>query len=362
MKQPKLTLTQIIDKTLIEIIKNIEPNLIASIREKLLNRVDITSVKKCEAIVRQSMLTLPGVGRGGKKYWLSRGWDETSAEIKSKIHMKDINSKTKRNSPYSINFWTKKINPKTGTSYTSIEAEFERNSRRPIRKEYWIKKGYDENSAMLLAENQKKSNDNLGAKNSKNRNVERIRAHSHRTIEYWILRGYSNEEAKLKVSEAQTLFSQDTCIKKYGEKQGLKIWSERQIKWLSSLKKSGLHGGFSKVSLELFESILPKVPNIHFGVDEVVLQVDNMSYSIDCISFSNKKIIEFYGDYWHANPNKFKATDIIKKITAEKIWEKDHKKIKSLENNGYTVLIIWESDYKKDKQETINKCIHFLTQ
>ena len=102
MKQPKLTLTQIIDKTLIEIIKNIEPNLMASIREKLLCQPDITSVKKCEAIVRQTMLTLPGVGKGGKKYWLSRGWDELSAEIKAKMYMKDINSKTVRKSTYSI--------------------------------------------------------------------------------------------------------------------------------------------------------------------------------------------------------------------------------------------------------------------
>lgn len=362
MRQPKLTLIQIIDKTLIEIIKNLEPNLMASIREKLLNRSDITSVKKCEAIVRQSMLTLPGVGMGGKKYWLSRGWDELSAEIKAKIHMKAINNKIIRKSTYSISFWTDRINPKTGKKYTLIEAEFERNSRRPIRKEYWINKGYDDENALLLAENQKKCNSRAGAKGSKSRNIDRIRAHSHRTTEYWILRGYSKEEAKNKVSESQTLFSKKTCLEKYGEKKGLEIWSERQIKWMSSLKKSGLHGGFSKISLELFECIQRSIPNIQFGYNEAVLKINNMSYSIDCIDVTHKKIIEFYGDYWHANPNKFKATDIIKKTTAEKIWEHDRQKIQALNNNGYIVLIIWESEYKKDKQGTINKCIHFLNQ
>lgn len=362
MKQPKFTLTQIIDKTLIEIIKNIEPNLMASIREKLLCHVDITSVKKCEAIVRQNMLTLPGVGKGGKKYWLSRGWDELSAEIKAKMCMKDINSKTVRKSTYSINFWTDRINPKTGKKYTFAEAEFERNSRRPIRKEYWINKGYDDETALFLAQNQKNFNNSMGAKASKNRNVNRIRAHSHRTIEYWMLRGYSKEEATNKVTEAQTLFSQKKCVEKYGEEKGLQIWSERQIKWLSSLKKSGLHGGFSKISLELFESIKCNIPNIKFGYNEVVLRINNMSYSIDCIDVLQKKIIEFYGDYWHANPNKFKATDVIKKTTAEKIWDHDRQKIKLLNDDGYTVLIIWESEYKKDKQGIINKCINFLNQ
>ena len=362
MKQPKLTLTQIIDKTLIEIIKNIEPNLMASIREKLLCQPDITSVKKCEAIVRQTMLTLPGVGKGGKKYWLSRGWDELSAEIKAKMFMKDINSKTVRKSTYSINFWTDRINPKTGKKYTLIEAEFERNSRRPIKKEYWINKGYDNETALLFAQNQKTFNNSKGANSSKNRNIERIRAHSHRTTEYWTLRGYSKEEAKTKVAEAQTLFSQKKCIEKYGEEKGLQIWSERQIKWLSSLKKSGLHGGFSKISLELFESISYNIPNIKFGYDEVILKINNMSYSIDCIDIVHKKIIEFYGDYWHANPNKFKATDIIKKTTAQKIWDHDNQKIRALNDNGYAVLIIWESEYKKDKQGIINKCKNFLNQ
>lgn len=360
--RPKLTQEQIIDKTLTEIIKNIEPKLMISIKNSLLNRNDISSVKKCESIVRKSFLFLPGVGMGGKKYWTSRGWDELSAEIKSKVNMQDINIRTKRKSPYSIDFWIERINPKTGNLYTIIEAEFERNSRRPIRKEYWVKKGYSETEAQSLAENTKKSNNKIGSENSKGRDINRIRAHSHRTVDYWKLRGYSNEEAVAKVSESQKLFSQELCIKKYGEEEGLKIWSERQLTWLNSLKKSGLHGGYSKISLELFESLQQSVPNILFGTTEAVLKINNMSYCVDCLDVNTKKIIEFYGDYWHANPNKFKETDLIKKNTAKKIWDHDHKKVKSLQDSGYKVLVVWESDYKKNKLEIINKCILFLTQ
>jgi hypothetical protein len=53
-------------------------------------------------------------------------------------------------------------------------------------------------------------------------------------IEYWIKKGFDEEEAKLKVIERQSTFSKEICIKKYGEIEGLEKWQERQDKWLQS--------------------------------------------------------------------------------------------------------------------------------
>ena len=60
-------------------------------------------------------------------------------------------------------------------------------------------------------------------------------------------------------------------------------------------------------------------------------------------------LIEFNGDYWHANPLIYKEDDLIstrsgKKLVKE-IWERDKQKIKTAENNGFKVIIIWESEY-----------------
>jgi len=56
-------------------------------------------------------------------------------------------------------------------------------------------------------------------------------------------------------------------------------------------------------------------------------------------------LIEFYGDYWHANPKIYKPDDIIHhKFKAKDIWENDKQRIKILEELGYFVHIVWQSD------------------
>jgi len=68
----------------------------------------------------------------------------------------------------------------------------------------------------------------------------------------------------------------------------------------------------------------------------------NAKYYFPDITIDNKIIIEFYGDYWHANPNKFKKEDIVHHhITAEEIWQRDKKRINTLKELGYIVHIVW---------------------
>ena len=362
MPQVKKTKLELVNEVLDNRIKNLEPRLRSEICNKLMeHEFRIMSMKQGEYIAR-SLLSLPASGSGSVQYWIERGWDSLSAEIKAKETMKAINKSANRNSPYSTLFWTKKINPKTNVNYTTAEAEQERNSRRPIRKEYWIAKGYNEVAAIKLAENQKSKNNMTGAEGSKNRSPNRLRAHSHRTTDYWMLRGFSENEAITKVSAAQKLFSIDTCISKYGEVEGKKVWSASQKQWLNSLKASGIHGGYSKVSMTLFTHLSEKNPDILFGVNEAVITVLGLSYTVDCLYQKNKKIIEFFGDYWHANPIKFAANDMIKGKVVETIWKHDENKLKALTDAGYQVLIVWESEYNKDKQGTIDKCTAFLSQ
>ena len=76
-----------------------------------------------------------------------------------------------------------------------------------------------------------------------------------------------------------------------------------------------------------------------------------------------KIIIEINGDYWHANPEKYKAEDIINypgnKKYAKDIWNRDNKFIKYAEKNGYKVISIWESTMKKLNDDELKE--HFLT-
>lgn len=79
------------------------------------------------------------------------------------------------------------------------------------------------------------------------------------------------------------------------------------------------------------------------------------------------KIIEFYGDYWHANPCKYNSTDIVnyphnKKYIAQDIWDKDQLRLEYIKKIPYVkdILIVWEYDFIKNKNATIDKCKQFL--
>lgn len=267
----------------------------------------------------------------------------------------------------------RKINPNTNNLYTIEEADFERNSKRPIRKEYWMKQGIPEEEAQQLAVNTKNTNNKKGANANTNSTVRRVT--SKRCVEYFTARGHTIEEATELVSKNQLYFSKEICIEKYGEEEGFKIWQDRQIAWqetisakpaeeLARINKLKLfkRGSVSSGETQLFEQLLAQ--GIMCSKQHAILKNEKSYYVYDIVY--NNKIIEYNGDYWHASPKKYKADDIVKlpnKITtAKEIWEKDNEKINFAQRQGYEVLVVWESNFKENKKEVLNKCIQFLTQ
>lgn len=69
-------------------------------------------------------------------------------------------------------------------------------------------------------------------------------------------------------------------------------------------------------------------------------------------------IIEYNGDYWHCNPNKYDQDYYhkLKKKTAKEIWERDNIKIDLIKKNGYTLEVLWEYDYNQNPK-LINQII-----
>ena len=61
--------------------------------------------------------------------------------------------------------------------------------------------------------------------------------------------------------------------------------------------------------------------NIFYGNNEYTLVLDNITALPDFIDIEKKKIIEFYGDYWHCNPLKYNSTffNKHKELTAKQI-------------------------------------------
>lgn len=76
----------------------------------------------------------------------------------------------------------------------------------------------------------------------------------------------------------------------------------------------------------------------------------------------DKFIIEFDGDFWHANPKIMNENEIhpVKKIKNSEIINHDKYKFLLAEKNGYNIIRIWESEYLENKEQTFNKILKFL--
>jgi len=81
------------------------------------------------------------------------------------------------------------------------------------------------------------------------------------------------------------------------------------------------------------------------------------SYRIDskiCDIFipSLNLIIEYFGDYWHCNPNTYNKDYFNKKknMFAWQIWEYDRSKLDLIKDNGYNLEVIWEGDLKNNNK------------
>ena len=177
------------------------------------------------------------------------------------------------------------------------------------------------------------------------------------TLLYWTKQGYTEAEAKEKLSERQTTFSLEICIQKYGKVEGTKKWNERQKKWLTNYKKTN----FSKISQILFWEVfrgLKTKSDIYFATllngnedksgsnNEYVLMMEPKSIKPDFYHKPSKSIIEFDGDYWHGEKRGNKKRDA----------DRDAILIKE----GFRILHIRERDYKADPIKIVKDCVEFL--
>ena len=325
---------------------------------------------------------------GELEYWIERGWNEVDALVELGKRNKELKQRNRLCEEYWINKgYTKEeaineiskqqqksskcVKTYHGKSKQMLadkgysEEEIKRICLTPTNIEFWVNKGYSENDAKeLISKNQIEA--------VKQVDFEKRLIPSN--IEYWINKGYSKEEARQNVSEHQSTFSLQKCIIKYGEEYGKKHFTERQNKWLNSLLTNGnMVIGYSKISQDLFYKILEMYDindrdKVYFATHNSEFKLDKKEGGVwlyDFTDIKNKKIIEFHGDMFHGNPKKYNSVDyphpFRKHITAQEMWDKDKRKLDIAIENGYEVLVVWDSEYRwGDKQEIIDKCIGFL--
>ena len=180
-----------------------------------------------------------------------------------------------------------------------------------------------------------------------------IKFASNTTLEYYLSKGMSEDEAKHALRKRQTTFSLEKCIEKYGEEEGIKRFKERQEKWLSNFKRYG----FSIVSQNLFWKIFEETKldcifatNNNGTYDdehnlEYKVEVETSYVKLDFYIPSLNKWIEFDGDYWHGEKRGNQERDRYReKLIFEAIPGIQLKRVK-------------ERDYRKNPEKIVNECV-----
>lgn len=110
----------------------------------------------------------------------------------------------------------------------------------------------------------------------------------------------------------------------------------------------------SKMEKKLLISIKDALNNM--DVKKKTIRINGRWFYPD-ILIDNRYVVEFYGDYWHANPLVYTADDIVHhRKTAKEIWEKDRERIDIMREAGYTIFVVWQKDYLND----VDKCLETI--
>lgn len=80
----------------------------------------------------------------------------------------------------------------------------------------------------------------------------------------------------------------------------------------------------------------------------VTLKINYGKVRVDGFVLKTKTVYEFYGDYWHGNPSKYKKTDINKstKKTFGQLYKDTIAREDAIKQAGYKIISIWEKDWK----------------
>lgn len=244
-------------------------------------------------------------------------------------------------------------------TYIKMMSDVQKNGASIFTKNNWINKGCTEEEAIekvreVQSENARKSTAKGDWDNR-----------SWMLPKYWMNKGYTKKEAKKIISEKQSVLSSRSSkfighIRTQESKNKISTSMKKKIdkvgagKWSSHF---GMFSGRSKVEIEFYNYIKQNI-----NVD-VRGNVPIQDYIVDVIL--DKRVIEFYGDFWHANPKMYHEDDTLKGFCSvsrevKSIWKNDENRVAKLKEMGYDVLVIWEHDWHHNKENCIQRVKDYL--
>lgn len=143
-------------------------------------------------------------------------------------------------------------------------------------------------------------------------------------------------------------------------KSSRELWKnaslELKFKMSNNFKKSIKYKDFFMNKFEIKIAKYLDEKNLNWDYEKCI-KTENSFVKPDFI-VNNNIAIECFGDFWHANPIKYKSDDILfKNKTAAQQWEYDNNRIEKLKSIFDYVIIIWENETKNLNETMENKLL-----
>lgn len=158
-----------------------------------------------------------------------------------------------------------------------------------------------------------------------------------------LMKNYSKKERNKKISvKLKNVPKSEEHKEKLKIKFNTKEYRKRSSELMYQRLTNGSFSLSSKKENEFIEYCIKPL-----GIDyDTQYYLKDIHHYCDVYIPSKNMIIEFQGDYWHGNPNKY-SNDELSEYQKKKVT-KDNELREYCSKNGINLIEIWESDYDKD--------------
>jgi len=326
-----------------------------------------------------------GTGRGSARTlerWLAMGYDRECAErlkrsripgtleyfviyknvdpIKARHKVREYNQNKAVTLEGYIEKWGEEEGRKRWEKYRRKQAES--NTFEYKKEKYgWTRadfEAYNESRAVTLENLQEKYGEEEG-KRKYEKYVEKQRYTN--TLEYF-QEQYGDKKGREKWKRYNKLKSH--TLEAYAERFGD---FDEAVRQLSAYWDS--HGTSSEAANGFFDRVKDRC--LKLGLDGIYYDRYSSEYAVgsrflDFYCSDTGAAIEFYGDFWHANPDLYDENDSLPfpegDVRAKDIWERDDHRIDEVKNceSVDRVKIVWEQDIGQNVEKVVNECIQFI--
>lgn len=159
---------------------------------------------------------------------------------------------------------------------------------------------------------------------------------------------HGEEEGRKKFAEisAKKTHTLENFINRYGTKEGYDKWVTF---WT---KRRAPESDMEREFIDKVECIFTGYEN-EYSSRHAFFEHENGVYLVDFYNSEFKLVVEFNGNYWHANPKIYNAADKIRNMTAAEIWKREEERLIFLNDHDKidNIIVVWEGEEETGLQE-----------